>query len=294
MIAIRGPEKRAGRICTKRFLIGHQKGNGMRHFIDSVRLTVTNGLKYTALLENLISRELKKKYRNNILGYVWCVLNPLLVMVIMSVVFSRMFRNSITNYPVYLFTGRMVFNFIIGGAGNVMRSIVSNGPLIRKTRVPYYIFPLATFFSSVVDFLFNLVAFLIVLLFTRTPVSIHAIEFPIVILEMSVFTLGLGMILAVINLYVRDIDYVWAITTVAVTYLTPMFYPIEALSETLAHLIATFNPLYFYIAQFRMMFLNYEWIPAAEILRGFGVGAVLMLIGMVMYNKAKNTMILHV
>ena len=209
----------------------------MEKLLTSFRLTVTNGIKYIPLLQNLIVRDLKKKYRKNILGYVWCVLNPLLVMVIMTIVFSRMFRSNISNYPVYLFTGRMVFSFIIGGAGTIMRSIVSNGSLIRKTRVPYYVFPLASFFSSVVDFLFTLIAFAIVLLFTWTPVSYHILMFPVIVLEMGFFTLGLGLILAVINLYVRDIDYVWAVATVALTYLTPMFYPIEALSETVGNLI---------------------------------------------------------
>ena len=136
----------------------------MARFTDSVKLTVRNGVKYIPLLENLIMRDLKKKYRKNILGYIWCVLNPLLVMIIMTIVFSRMFRSNIDNYPVYLFTGRMVFTFVVGGAGNIMRSIVSNGSLMRKTRVPYYVFPLSSFFSSFVDFLFTLIAFAIVLI----------------------------------------------------------------------------------------------------------------------------------
>ena len=262
--------------------------------IDSVRLTVKNGIRFIPLLQNLIQRELKKKYRKNILGYVWCVLNPLLVMIIMTIVFSRMFRNNIENYPVYLFTGRMVFNFVIGGAGSIMRSIVSNGSLLRKTRVPYYVFPLASFFSSFVDFLFNLIAFAIVLVFTQTPISVHLLAFPVVVLEMGLFTLGLGMILAVINIYVRDIDYVWAVATVALTYLTPLFYPLEALPETVAHLISTYNPLYYFIAQARAIFLGHQWLPGTQMLLGFGAGALLMILGMVFYNKAKNTMILHV
>ena len=266
----------------------------MGEILTSTRLTIKNGIKYIPLLKNLILRDLKKKYRNNILGYVWCVLNPLLVMIIMTVVFSRMFRNSISNYPVYLFTGRMVFSFIIGGAGTIMRSIVTNGSLMRKTRVPYYVFPLSSFFSSFVDFLFTLIAFAIVLLFTQTPVSIHVLLFPVIILEMGLFTLGLGLILAIINLYVRDIDYVWAVTTVALTYLTPMFYPIEALSETVRDLIARFNPLYDYIAQTRMVFLDHAFVPAGMILHGFLLGLVLLVIGCFMYSKTKNTMILHV
>ena len=266
----------------------------MKNFLTSVRLTVTNGIRYIPLLENLISRDLKKKYRRNILGYVWCVLNPLLVMVVMTIVFSRMFRHNIENFPVYLFTGRMVFSLVIGGAGTIMRSIVSNGVLMRKTRVPYYVFPLSSFFSSLVDFLFSLIALAIVMIFTRTPVSIHLAAFPIVVLEMGIFTFGTGLILAVINLYVRDVDYLWAVVTVALTYLTPLFYPIEALSETVGWMIKTFNPLYWYIAQTRLLFLSHEWIPGAELLRGFLAGIVVLILSFFLYNRTKNTMILRV
>lgn len=266
----------------------------MSQIIDPIRLAVRNGIKYIPLLQNLISRDLKKKYRKNILGYVWCVLNPLLVMVIMTVVFSRMFRSNIENYPVYLFTGRMTFTFIIGGAGSIMRSIVSNGSLMRKTRVPYYIFPLSSFCSSFVDYLFTLIAFAIVIIFTRTAVSFHVLFYLVVVLEMSAFTLGLGLILAVINLYVRDIDYIWAVTTVALTYLTPLFYPIEALSETTRGLIMRFNPLYCYIAQTRLLFLEHQFLTGDLVLKGFVMGFVLLIIGCAMYNKAKHTMILHV
>ena len=266
----------------------------MARFTDSVKLTVRNGVKFIPLLENLIMRDLKKKYRKNILGYIWCVLNPLLVMIIMTIVFSRMFRSNIDNYPVYLFTGRMVFTFVVGGAGNIMRSIVSNGSLMRKTRVPYYVFPLSSFFSSFVDFLFTLIAFAIVLIFTQTLISIHILFFPIIVLEMGLFTLGLGMILAIINLYVRDIDYIWAVTTVALTYLTPMFYPIEALSENTRHLIELLNPVYAYIAQTRTVFLYHNWVPATMVGKGFLLGFFLLFIGCILYDKTKHTMILHV
>ena len=134
----------------------------MNRWLTAVRLTVKNGIRYIPLLQNLIARELKKKYRRSVLGYVWCVLNPLLVMLIMTVVFSRMFRFDIPNFPVYLFAGRMMFSFVTDCSGGVMKSIVMNGPLMRKTRIPYYVFPLASTGSAVVNFGFHLIAFAIV------------------------------------------------------------------------------------------------------------------------------------
>jgi len=259
-----------------------------------VQLTLRNGIRYIPLLQNLVSRELKKKYRQSLLGYAWCVLNPLLVMIIMNVVFSHMFRNDIQNYPVYLFAGRMMFSFVTDAAGNVMRSIVSNGALMRKTRIPYYIFPLATFGSSVVNFLFHLIAFAIVLIFTGTAISYHIVAFPLVCLEMFVFSLGFGFILAVAYIYIRDTNYIYAVFTTAWTYLTPLFYPIEALPEWVRTAVSHLNPAFYYVDMSRSIFLYNQWPSGSMLLRGGLVGIVFLVIGLIAYDRAKKQMILYV
>lgn len=266
----------------------------MKNMMIQTKLAFCNGWRYLPLLKNLISRELKKKYRTSVLGYAWCVLNPLLMMLIMTVVFSRMFSNSIENFPVYLFCGRMVYSFVTGGAGDVMRSLQSNGSLMRKTRVPYYIFPLANFSSAFVDLLFTLAAFALVLLFTGTPVSIHVIAFPVVVMQMALFTLGFGLILSIANVFIRDTHYLYAVFNVGWMYLTPLFYPLEALSETMQFLIRTFNPLYGYIAQTRTVFLENAWPDVGLMAGGFAWGVAFMVVGMVAYAKAKNNIILYV
>lgn len=266
----------------------------MKKVVNAIRLTVRNGIRFLPLLKNLIGRELKKKYRTSVLGYVWCVLNPLLMMLIMTAVFSRMFHNSISNFPVYVFCGRMMYTFVSGGAGSIMRSIQSNGGLMRKTRIPYYVFPAASFSTAFVDLLFTLVAFALVLLFTRTPLSIHVVAFPVVVLEAAIFTFGLGMLLAIANVYVRDTAYLYSVFTVGWMYLTPLFYPLEALSETTQYIIRTFNPLYYYIAQVRGIFLEHVWPDGITMLIGFAIGAVTLVLGLAAYGKAKNTLILYV
>lgn len=266
----------------------------MKAMVNKIKLTFSNGIKYLPLLRNLISRELKKKYRTSILGYAWCVLNPLLMMLIMTVVFSSMFRNSIQNFPVYMFCGRMIYSFVTGGADDIMRSLQNNGPLMRKTRIPYYIFPLASFSSAFVDLLFTLIAFALVLLFTGTPVSIHIIAFPVVVMQMALFTLGLGLVLAIANVFIHDTHYLYAVFTVGWMYLTPLFYPLEALSETMQYIIRTFNPLYGFIAQTRTIFLANAWPEADLIAVGFAWGTVFLCLGLAAYVKAKNNIILYV
>ena len=213
----------------------------MKAFFANALRAVRNCIRYIPLLQNLISRNLKKKYRRSILGYVWCVLNPLLVMLIMNFVFSQMFKSAIDNYPVYLVSGRMMFNFITGSTQSMSRSIVSNGSLMRKTRVPYHIFPLANFCSEVVDFGFNLIAFAIVLIGTRTPITIHVIAFPAVVAVLFLFSYGLGLFLAQANTFLRDVGYMYGVITTAWMYLTPLFYSIERMAPKTQFIITHFT-----------------------------------------------------
>ena len=124
---------------------------------------------YKDLLNQLVSRDIKLKYRRSFLGYVWSILNPLLIMIVMVIVFSKMFNRSIPHFPVYLFAGRILYEFVIGACGKALGSITDNSSLLKKTYVSKFMFPLAKITSSLVDCLFSLGAFLIVIIFTRSP-----------------------------------------------------------------------------------------------------------------------------
>ena len=111
---------------------------------------------YRGLIEELVTRDLKLKYRRSFLGYVWSVLNPLLVMTVMTVVFSAMFKQNIENYPVYLLTGRMTFEFFTASTNAAMNSVTGNAALMKKTYIPKYIFTVSKVTSSLVDYVFSL------------------------------------------------------------------------------------------------------------------------------------------
>lgn len=255
---------------------------------------ITNAIKYLPLLQNLISRNLKKKYRRSILGYLWTVLNPLLVMLIMNFVFSEMFKRSIPNYPVYLVSGRVMFFFITGSTQSMSRSIIGNGNLMRKTRVPYHMFSLANFGTSVVDFLFSLIAFAIVLVFTKSPVTIHVITFPLTVLAMFMFSYGLGMVLAVTNTFVQDVGQIYGVITTAWMYLTPIFYAIEDMPVQARQIIRNFNPAFPYLELTRIAFLQHQWPPQGLLLAAFGWGIGFSILGLAVYAKTKDKLILYV
>ena len=266
----------------------------MKAFFAHALRAIRNCTGYFPLLQNLISRNLKKKYRRSILGYIWCVLNPLLIMLILNFVFSHMFQRTIDNYPVYLVSGRMMFYFITGSTQSMSRSIIGNGSLMRKTRVPYHIFPLANFCSEIGDFGFSLIAFAIVLIATRTPITVHVLAFPFVVLEMFLFSYGLGMFLAQANTFIRDVGQFYGVFTTAWMYLTPLFYAIEGMSERTRFIITHFNPAYCYVQMARLVFLYHQWPTRFLLLSGMAWAALTLVIGLYSYIRAKDRLILYV
>ena len=258
------------------------------------KIRVNLFFKYKDLLHQLVIRDIKLKYRRSMLGYLWSILNPLFVMVIMTIVFSTMFKNNIENFPVYLFTGRMLFEFMSTSTKQAMRSVTGNAALIKKTYVPKYIFTLAKVTSCMVDLVFSFGALLIVIIATRARVTWTFLLFPLVIVQIYIFCCGLGFCLATYNVFFRDVNYIYNAITTAWMYLTPIFYPMERLPENLQFGISTFNPLYYYMAQFRdLVYLGQ--LPEAKIFWGGCLIAFLMfIIGLRVFIEKQDRFILYI
>ena len=158
--------------------------------------TIENFKKYKPLLFELVSRDLKTKYRRSVLGVLWTVLNPLGMMLVMTVVFSTVFRQNIENFPVYLMCGQLVFNFFNEASNMAMTSILGNASLIKKVYVPKYLFPLSRVCSSLVNMLTSFIALIIVIIVTRTPVTWTIITAVFPVLYVSMFAFGVGLVLA--------------------------------------------------------------------------------------------------
>lgn len=251
-------------------------------------------IQYKDLIGELVSRDLKLKYRRSILGYVWSILNPLLIMIVMTVVFSAMFQRNIENYPVYLLIGRMSFEFLTTSTNGAMKSVTGNASLLKKTYVPKYIFTVAKVTSCMVELVFSLGALIIVMLATRASFHPHILLVPLVILQMYIFCLGMGFLLAMLNVYFRDIQYIYKAVTTAWMYLTPIFYPIESLPKMLQLGIKLLNPLYYYVAQFRDLVMHGR-LPGPRIFFGGWILAFLMLlIGVVLFQRHKDKFILYI
>jgi ABC-2 type transport system permease protein len=249
-------------------------------------------IRYNPLIYELIIRDLKVKYRRSFLGYLWSLLNPLLMMLIMTVVFSYMFRLDIPNYPMYLICGQTLWSFFSESTTMAMTSVLNNGPLIKKVYIPKFIFPISRVLSSFITMSFSLVAIVIVMLATHTVFHWVALLFPIPLLFLLLFCIGIGMIVSSLAVYFRDIMHLYSILILGWMYTTPIFYSLKYVPPQVVSLIKL-NPMYHYINFFRELVL-YGNIPGPHTWIACIASSLLaLLLGMVIFRKRQKNFILY-
>lgn len=250
-------------------------------------------IKYLPLLNQLVIKDIKVRYRKSFLGLLWTVLNPLLMMGVMTIVFSTLFKSSIENFPVYFLTGNVIFAFNSEATQQALSSIVGNASLIKKIYIPKYFFPISRVCSCLVNLGFSFVALLIVMLITRANFYPTILFSPLLILYISLFTAGIALALSALTVFFRDIGHFYGVFILAWNYLTPIFYPVDIFPENLRWIIDV-NPLYYYIQYFRMLVLE-GTVPSAKLnLYCFGIGIVTLCIGTFIFWKQQDRFILHI
>lgn len=250
-------------------------------------------IKYSWLLQELIIRDLKIKYRRSVLGYFWSILNPLMMMAIITIVFSNVFRFDIPNYPVYLLAGQLIYTFFSESTNMAMNSILWGASLIKKIYLPKYIFPLSRVLSCFVTMLFSIIALFLVMLITDVEFHITLLLMPFAFLSVLVFCIGIGLILSVLVVFFRDFQHLYGVLLTGLGYLTPIFYPISILPEWLRDFMVL-NPLYSFINFFRKIAIYGQWPSAEEyvICMFFSVGS--LIIGLYIFKKYQNDFILYI
>ena len=206
---------------------------------------------------------------------------------------NAVFRK-IENFPVYLFTGQILFNFMNQSTHQALNSINGNAALLKKTYVPKYIFTFSQITSGLVDLIFSMGALICVMLATGAKFSLYNLLFPFVLLQLYVFCIGLGMFLAQANVFFRDIQYIYNAVTTAWLYMTPIFYPIDSLSDKLQWVIKHLNPMYFYIAQFRDLIYHNRLPGHMIVFAGCTTSILMLLIGTWSFLKNQDKFVLYI
>lgn len=250
-------------------------------------------VKYRPLLNELVARDVKTKYRRSVLGVFWTVLNPLLMMIVLSIVFSQLFKFDIDNYPLYLLSGQVVFNFFSASTTMCMTAIIENAPLIKKVYVPKYIFVVSRTVSSAINLMASLAALIIVMICTRAELFYTAILSIIPLISLVVLCLGVGLILAAYAVKFRDIVHLYSVFITAFMYLTPVIYPIESLPVWVKRVVMV-NPLTSILKMFRC-FIMYGAMPDLfTTLMTFVPSIVFLVLGLRVFYKQQDRFILYV
>ena len=203
------------------------------------------------VIQELVSREIRRKYSRSKLGIIWSVLNPLLSMAVLSLIFSSMFRKSIENYPVYYLTGFLIWNFFTTATNTAMTSLADNQMLILQVKLPRSIFPLARVCTAFVNYLYSLAAYLCILLLFRIPFTWYMLLYPAIAAMVFFFALGLGCILSVLYVFFGDVRHLYSVLLTLWMYLS-----MQALIRQ--------NPIYSFIAAARDCIL-YGRMPGADV-----------------------------
>lgn len=255
---------------------------------------IKNFRKFSPLLGELVMRDVKIKYRKSILGVFWTLLNPLLMMLVLSIVFSHLFRFGVANYPVYILSGQVIFNFFSESTSSAMSSILNNAPLIKKVYIPKYLFTLSRIASSVINIMASFSALVLVMIFTRMELHYTMFLGIIPVGFLIVFATGVGLILATVTVKFTDVIHLYSVFLTALTYLMPVIYPMSYLESTpWMYRLVSLNPLTVILNMFRDLMI-YGTIPSAvSFLAAGGISFATLLIGLFVFYKKQDTFILN-
>lgn len=255
---------------------------------------VKNFLRYKNLLIELVKKNIKLKYRRSYLGILWTLIEPLLTMMVLTLVFGTFFGNDDPQYPVYILCGRLLYSFFSSGTKAGLKAVSSNASMIKKVYVPKYIYVFAAVISNFVTFIISLIVLVGVGAVLKVKITVYTLQAFIPLLILLVLTLGCGLILSTLNVFFRDIEYIWSVVSMLVMYCSAIFYKTERLFKTGNGWIFDYNPIYMCIANFRKAILYGEPMNMYYVACSSAVAIVTVVIGAILFYKKQDKFILYV
>jgi ABC-type polysaccharide/polyol phosphate export permease len=217
-------------------------------------------LRFWPVVQNMVTQELRVRYQRSILGFLWTLLNPLLMLATLCVVFSHVFRTELKNYPLYLMAGMVPWSFLSTSLNDSAVCIIVNEGLIRKIYLPKLVFPLSRVLIGLVTFIFSLGAMFLLLWPLGARPSLSMLFLPMVIGLFATFILGLSLIVATANTFFRDFGHLVSVFLQAWYFVTPIIYPVdgETFPES-AQWMFRLNPAFYFVELFHDILYSGQW-----------------------------------
>lgn len=254
---------------------------------------IENFKKYRFLLYELVKKGVKLKYRRSYLGILWTLLEPLLTMIVLSIVFGTLFGNKDPKFPVYILTGRLMYSFFSSATSGAMKAIRTNAGMIKKVYVPKYIYPLSSVLFNYIIFAISLIVLVAVAIVLKVYPSVYMLQAVVPLFLLLVTAFGVGMILSTMAVFFRDLEYLWSVGLMIVMYASAIFYYPEKILTSGFGWILKFNPLYLLIHNFRQavfgMPMNMRYLAAS-----IAFAIVSVIVGLAFFYKKQDGFILHI
>ena len=257
-------------------------------------------VRFIPLLFELTARDFKLKYRRSFLGILWSMLNPLLIMIVITSMFSILLKSPPSDMPfaVYYITGATLFSFFSEASSGSMSSVIVNASLIKKVYIPKYIFSLEKCTFSFINMLFSSIAmFAVVAFYVITgDVHLHITMFLVFVpmLFTFAFSVGVGLILSALTVFFRDIMHIWGVITTLWMYITPIMYPVELLRNNGLEWVVRLNPMFYFIDDFRNLMINGVIPDLSHFLLSFAICSFVLVFGTLLFRKVQDRFILHI
>ena len=265
----------------------------MRKSMGKSKQIIRNFTKYNNLLYELVKKNIKLKYRRSYLGILWTLIEPLLTMIVLTVVFGTFFNKGTKQFPVYVLTGRLLFSFFQSATKAGLKSVSGNSSMIKKVYVPKYIYVVSSVVSNFLIFLISLIVLVGVGIVLKVEPTMYLVQAWIPLAILFVMSLGVSLILATLSVFFRDVEYIWGVARMLVMYASAIFYPVERIIKSGKGWVFNMNPVYMCIANFRNSVLYGVPMNMHYCVLSAGIAVVLLVIGMVLFYKKQDDFILY-
>ncbi len=241
---------------------------------------------YRELLWNLAYREISQRYKQSVLGYAWVILNPLFQLLVVSFVFSNILRIPSLGVPfiIFLAVALLPWNFFLNSLTSSSNALVSNANLITKIYFPREILVYATIIAKSLDFFFSCIALIVFFVFYKTEIQLTILWIPLVLLIQLLFTVGLSLIVATLNLFYRDIQYLLSLVLTLWMYLTPIMYPADIVPQRYRFFFSL-NPMVSIVNAYRSLILGTGSLDIPSLIHTAILSLVVFFIGLHVFKK---------
>ena len=241
-------------------------------------------IKYRDLIYQLIRRDIVARYKRSILGVIWTMLQPLGMMLVITIAFSQLFGR-VEGYPVYLLSGLIAWNFFSQTTTAAIHQIVWGGALMRRIYIPHTAFSISSVGTGMVNLILSLIPLLLIMLIAQRPITWAILFVPIPLILLTAFALGVGLMLSTMAIHFPDIKEMYLIIVQAWMYLTPVMYPSDIIPITYRDWLLYLNPMYYLISMFRAPIYEGS-LPSLNILIvGIAVSVLTLLVGWIYFSS---------